>query len=182
MSGIKGIVLLTRLKYVEQHYGKDGLKSFLDKLDVDKDSPLFQPVIISKDYPEKLLQDMDQVLLKEYFDNDIQRFAELGILNAHQLVPTYFQIYIDEQNPGGFIEQMAILRPHLIGLGEMMVSAIENNQYLVRINYGQEYPESVRLSELSFLEEGARMCGATELKTKIEEKDTTSVEYQIQWK
>ncbi len=181
MSGIKGIVLLTRLHYVENHYGKDGLKEFLDKLDVDKDSPLFQPIIISKDYSEELLQDIDKVLLKEYFNNDIQKFLELGQWNAHHLMPTYFQIYIDEKNPGGFIEQMALLRPHLIGLGEMLVSEIEPNQYLIRINYGQPYPETARLSELGFLEEGLRKCGAQNVKSKIEEKDETSVEYQIEW-
>ena len=182
MSGIKGVVLLTRLKYVESNYGKDGLKQFLDKLDVDKDSPLFQPVIISKDYSEDLLQDIDKVLLKEYFNDDVNKFYELGAWNAHHLLPTYFQIYIDEKNPGGFIEQMARLRPHLVGLGETLVSAIEPNQYLVRINYGQPYPESARLSELGFMEEGVRMCGAKQVKSKIEEKDGTSVEYQIEWK
>ena len=182
MSGIKGIVLLTRINYVEKHYGKDGLKAFLDKLDVDKDSPLFQPIIISKDYPEELLQDIDKVLLKEYFNNEVNKFLKLGNLTAHHILPTYFQIYIDEKNPGGFIEQTARLRPHLVGLGEMLVSSIEPNQYLVRINYGQPYPEPVRLSELGFLEEGARMCGAKDVKSKIEEKDETSVEYQIEWK
>lgn len=182
MSGIKGVVLLTRLNFVEHHYGKDGLKNFLDKLDVDKDSPLFQPVMISKDYPENLLQDIDKVLLKEYFNNDLNKFLELGAWNARHIMPTYFQIYIDEKNPGGFIEQAALLRPHLIGLGEMLVSAIEPNQYLVRINYGQPYPETARLSELGFLEEGVRLCGAKQVTSKLEEKEETSVEYQLEWK
>ena len=182
MSGIKGIVLLTRLGYIENHYGKDSLKQLLDKLDVDRDSPLFQPIIISKDYSEELLQDIDKVLLKKYFKNDLNKFLELGAWNAHHLMPTYFQIYIDEKNPGGLIEQMALLRPHLVGLGEMLVSEIEPNQYLVRINYGQSYSESVRLNELGFLEEGVRICGASQVKSKIEEKDETSVEYQIEWK
>ncbi len=182
MSGIKGIVLLTRLNYVEQHYGKDGLKAFFDKLKVTKESPLFQPIIVSKDYSESLLSEVDKGLLAEYFKNDVQKFYELGAWNASYLMPTYFQIYIDEQNPGGFLEQMSRLRPYLIGLGEMNVSQIEKNQYYVLINYGQTYPESVRLSELGFLEEGLRMCGANDVKSTIEEKDETSVEYKIQWK
>ncbi len=181
MSGIKGIVLLTRLNYVETHFGKDGLKEFLNKLNVTKESPLFQPIIISNDYSEDLILQIDRILLTEYFDNDVQKFVELGNWNAQRLVPTYFQIYIDEKNPGGFIEQNAILRPYLIGLGEMLVSAIEPNQYLVRINYGQPYPESVRLSELGFLEEGIRMCSGQNVKSSVEEKDETSVEYNIQW-
>ncbi len=72
MSGIKGIVLLGRLNYVEEKYGKDGLKEFLDKLQVDKESPLFQPVIISKDYPENLLTDLDKVLLKNNSSNEMR--------------------------------------------------------------------------------------------------------------
>ncbi|NOX90371.1 MAG: hypothetical protein GXO77_15280 [Calditrichaeota bacterium] len=182
MSGIKGIVLLTRLNFVEHHYGKDGLKTFFDKMDVDKESPLFQPIMISKDYSEDILSNMDKVLLNEFFEGNLKRFYELGVWNTKHLMPTYFQIYIDEKNPGGFIEQMARLRPYLIGLGEMSVSAIESNEYFVLINYGQEFPESARLSELGFLEEGLRLCGAKEVKSKIEEKDETSVEYKIKWK
>lgn len=182
MSGIKGIVLLGRLNYVEEKYGKDGLKEFLDKLQVDKESPLFQPVIISKDYPENLLTDLDKALLTHYFDNDVQKFYDLGVWHAQHIMSTYFQIYLDEKNPGGFLNQMALLRPYLIGLGEVSISEIEPKEYYVLINYGQEYPESVRLSELGFIEEGLRMCGAKDVKSTIEEKDDISVEYKFTWK
>ena len=182
MSGIKGIVLLGRLNFVEEKFGKDGLKEFLDKLEVDKESPLFQPVIISKDYPENLLTDLDRVLLKHYFNNEVQKFYELGVWHAQHLMSTYFQIYIDEKNPGGFLNQIARLRPYLIGLGDVSVSEIEPREYYMLINYGQEYPESVRLSELGFIEEGLRLCGARDVKSKIEEKNDISVEYKFTWK
>ncbi len=182
MSGIKGIVLLARLNYVEEKFGKEGLKHFLEKLEVDKESPLFQPIIISKDYPENLLSDLDKVLLNHYFNNDLNKFYDLGIWHAQHLLPTYFQIYIDEKNPGGFLQQMVHLRPYLIGLGEMNVSEIEPNEYYMLINYGQKFPESVRLSELGFIEEGLRMCGAKDVKSKIEEKNEISVEYKFIWK
>ncbi len=182
MSGIKGIVLHGRLNYVEENFGKEGLKTLLDKLDVNKESPLFQPIMISKDYPESLLTDIDQALLKTFFKQDLQKFYELGVWHAQHLMSTYFQIYIDEQNPGGFLNQMARLRPYLIGLGEMSVSEIEPREFYLLINYGQKYPESVRLSELGFIEEGLRLCGAKDVKSKIEEQDEISVEYKFNWK
>ncbi|APF17151.1 hypothetical protein Calab_1672 [Caldithrix abyssi DSM 13497] len=182
MSGIKGIVLLGRLNYVEENFDKDGLKNLLDKLNVGKESPLFQPIIISKDYPENLLTEIDEILLKHFFNNDLQKFYQLGVWHAQHIMSTYFQVYIDEQSPGGFLNQMVRLRPYLVGLGELSVSEIDPHEFYLLINYGQKYPESVRLSELGFIEEGLRLCGAKDVKSKIEEKDDISVEYKLNWK
>ena len=53
MSGIKGIVILTRFNYIEMTYGREKLKDFLDKIDIQGKESLIQPIVISKDYPEK---------------------------------------------------------------------------------------------------------------------------------
>ena len=181
MSGIKGIVILTRFNYIEMTYGREKLKDFLDKIDVQGKESLIQPIVISKDYPEKYLKAIDELMLKKFFDNKESVFLELGCWNARRLMPRYFQIYIDERNPKSFLLQMERMRYILIGLGEMHVSEIDTNSYWVRINYGQAYLESVRLSELGFLEEGCRLCGANNLQSTIQRRNDISVEYQINW-
>ncbi len=182
MSGIKGVVLLTRFDFIEERRGRDGLKKLMDKIKLDDKRAFSQPIGISKEYPEIYLSAIDDMMLKELFDNDLQQFRELGHWNARVLMPRYFQIYLEDQNILGFLEQMGRMRPILIGLGEMGVAELSRKMYLVRINYGQPYLESVHLSELGFLEEGCRMCGAKNFKSETVESDEISVEYQMSWK
>jgi len=181
MSGIKGIVILTRFDFIENNFGRDGLKAIFEGIAFEDYETLRQPVIISKDYPEKILSAIDQAMLKEFFNNNVSEFQKLGHWNARHLLPRYSQIYMDEQNPGGFLRQMARMRSILIGLGEMHITAFEPRTFGVHISYGQPYTPAVKLSEWGYLEEGCRMCGAQELSGKELKSTETSVEYQIGW-
>lgn len=181
MSGIKGLVILTRLDYIESNYGRDRLKEFFDKIKVDDQHPLNQPVIISKEYPEILLKNIDDLMVREYFNNDPGPFLEIGHWNARHLMPRYFQIYIDEKNPQGFLRQMVILRDVLIGLGDMHLVDLSEKSFLVHIHYGQPFLESVRLSEWGFIVEGCRLCGARNIRWEYLGSKDNAVEYQIDW-
>lgn len=181
MNGIKGVVLLTRFDYVEKKFGRDQLKAVTDKIEMDSENPMAQPIGVSKEYSEIILKTIDDVLLQDVFHGQLEGFVELGKWNARHLMPRYFQVYVDERNPGGFLQQMMRMRHILIGLGEMQVKDLAVNSFWVRINYGQPYLESVKLSEYGFLEEGSRLCGAQKIQIQEINRDDISVEYQIKW-
>ena len=181
MSGIKGLVILTRFDYIENAYGRNKLKEITGKVNPDREGPLNQPIGISKEYPELLLGTLDNLIASELLDKKESGFLEIGHWSAQHLMPRYFQLYIDDKDPQGFLEQMARLRDVLIGLGEMTIADLAKKSQVVHINYGQPYIESVRLSELGFLVEGCRMCGAKNVKWEEQNKTETSVEYQISW-
>jgi hypothetical protein len=181
MNGLKGIVLLTRFDYVEHNFGRDKLKAFMEKLTPDDDSPFVQPIGISKDYPEDTLRLLDELLLTDIFNGDKMRFLELGRWNARHLAPKYFEIYQDEKNPAGFLWQMARTRAIMIGLGEMQISELGPGLFQVRINYGQPYLKSVKLSEQGFLEEGCRLCQARNISVREVRHDDVSIAYEICW-
>ena len=124
---------------------------------------------------------LDNIIKTELLENEESRFLEIGYWSARHLTPRYFQIYIDDKNPQGFLNQMAWLRDTLIGLGEMTLADITKKSQVIHINYGQPYMESVRLSELGFLVEGCSLCGGKNVKWEELSKTNTSVEYQINW-
>lgn len=181
MTGIKGLVILTRFDYIEGAYGINKLKEIIGKVNPDREGPLNQPIGISKDYPEILLGTLDNLIMSELLENDESGFLEIGYWSARHLMPRYLQIYIDDKNPEGFLTQMARLRDILIGLGEMTLAGMAKKSQVVHINYGQRFTESVRLSELGFLVEGCRLCGGKNVKWEEQNKTETSVEYQISW-
>jgi hypothetical protein len=181
MSGIKGLVILSRFDYIENTYGQAKLKEISGKIKPDSENPLNQPIGISKEYPELLLGSLDRLITMQLLDNDEAGFLEIGYWNARHLMPRYFQIYMDDKDPDGFLKQMSRMRDHLIGLGELIVAEVGKNSYVAHINYGQQFMESVRLSELGFLIEGCRLCGAKNLQWEEVKKNETSVEYKIDW-
>ena len=181
MIGIKGLVILTRFDFIESTYGNNKLKEIIGKVNPDRESPLNQPIGISKDYPEILLGMLDNLIKTELLDNEESRFLEIGYWSAKYLMPRYFQIYIDDKNPDDFLKQMARLRDTLIGLGEMTLVDMTKKSKVIHINYGQPFTESVRLSELGFLVEGCSICGGKNVKWEELTKTETSVEYQISW-
>jgi hypothetical protein len=181
MSGIKGMVILTRFDYIESTYGRNQFKELSGKIKVDSENPLNQPIGISKDYPEIMLGTLDKLITTELLHNDESGFLDIGYWSARHLMPRYFQIYINDKDPVGFLKQMVRLRDVLIGLGEMSIADMSKKSYVVHINYGQPFMESVRLSELGFLVEGCRLCGAKNVKWEELGKTDKSVEYQISW-
>jgi len=182
MSGIKGVVILTRFDFIEKTYGRDTLNSFFPKVEFDDYETLRQPVVISKEYPEKILSVIDDAMLKEFFKGEVAEFYSLGEWNARHILPRYFQNYIDEQDPSGFLFQMARMRPILIGLGEMIVSSFNKTEFGIHISYGQPYTVPVKLSEIGYLVEGCRLCGAKNADYQELKAGETSVDYQIDWK
>ena len=181
MSGIKGLVLLTRFDYIEEKYGKERLKSFWEQIELEDKSVFQQPILISKEYPEIILKAVDQAIEKHFFKDKTPSFRELGYWIAGHLMPRYFQVYVDEKNPAGFLRQIMRMRPTLIGLGRMDMVDLERNTFLIKIDYGQPYLPSVYQSELGFLEEGVRMCGARQVETVPEEQNDFVMEFRMRW-
>ncbi|MBD3224675.1 MAG: hypothetical protein GF313_08090 [Caldithrix sp.] len=181
MSGIKGLVILTRFDFIEEQFGRERLKKFIDAIDIPQKNPLIQPIGISKEYKEIYLKTIDELMLKEFFDDDTNNFLKLGHWNAKHLMPRYFQVYVENKQPGKFLQQMVVMRPLLIGLGDMKISEVDNHRYYIYINYGQPFLESVLLSERGFLEEGCRMCGANKVRSKDITSNDISIEYELSW-
>lgn len=181
MIGIKGVVILTRFDFINTRFGSEALKKFQHVIEPQTDMLLRQPVVLSKDYPEAFLKTIDDELVRSLFNNQIEEFRTLGQWNAGNLLSRYFQIYIDEKDVVGFLKQMVRMRSVLIGLGDMHLSAFDDKSYGIHIHYGQPFSEAVKLTELGFLEEGCRLCGASHVQWEELEASDVSVNYQLSW-
>ncbi|HGY55065.1 MAG TPA: hypothetical protein ENK44_05145 [Caldithrix abyssi] len=181
MSGIKGLVLLTRFDFIEEKYGRERLKLFWEQVDLKDKSIFHQPIVISKEYPELILKAVDEAIEKQFFKDKEPSFRRLGHWIAGHLMLRYFQIYVDEHNPVGFLQQIIRMRPTLIGLGTMNMVDLGPNNYLIKIDYGQPYLPSVYESELGFLEESVRLCGGRNVQVIPEEKNEFILEFRMHW-
>ena len=175
MGTIKVIVLLTRIEYIENHFGTEEYFEFLKKISTPEENFRRRPVDGSNSYPEETLVKIDELLLQDYFENNTKKFFELGKWNAQRMVPKFFNLYIDEKNPAEFLLQYNRLRDFLIGSGKMKLQVFNKKSYGIQIDYEQPIPESVCFSEKGFIVEGIKMCTGKE--PEIEEVIPTSNEF-----
>ncbi|TFH00126.1 MAG: hypothetical protein E4H13_08220 [Calditrichales bacterium] len=173
MSLIRGLVLMTRLEYLEAKYGVEKYQAFLKKISTDEINFSRQPVDGASTYPDTTLARIDQILQEDFFAGDDSAFKEIGLWSAGNFMFRFFNMYVESGQPTEFLTQYARLRKHLIGSGEMKVSIHSNNQCEIGIDYGQTIPKSVCLSEQGFIEGGMAQCGADEI--QIEEHSCASI-------
>ncbi len=160
MPSIRGLVLMSRLEYLEKKYGAEEYREFLKKISTDEINFLCQPLDGALIYPDSLLATIDQILLHDYLNNDIEEFKSLGKWGAENFMFRFFSQYVDEAEPLNFLSQYRRLRDYLIGSGEMKIHPIDNKHLTFSIDYGQQIPKSVCLSEQGFIEGGMEQCGA----------------------
>ena len=160
MNQVKGLVLLSRFDYLDHVKGLTVLKEFLKKVSTPENNFVRQPVVAANYYPDSILVTADEILLRDYFNDDAEEFRRLGEWNAENLVDKFFNLYVEEANPFEFIEQLSRLRDALIGSGIMTTMQESSNGIAITIDYGQSVPRSVCLSEQGFISAGLRSCGA----------------------
>jgi hypothetical protein len=176
MSHIKGLVLLSRFEYLESKQGTKLFKEFLKKVSTGDENYARQPVDGANYYSETTLARIDQILLEDYFNNDLEEFWKMGEWNADILMDKYFNLYSEQHKPVAFLEQFSRLRSYLIGAGEMHIVSEGKNSLVVRIDYGQSVPRSVCLSEQGFISGGLRLCGAKDIHI-VEQTCASSPDY-----
>ena len=170
MNTIKGLVLISRFDFIEGKYGSEVYRAFLDKISTEEENYKRQPVVGANNYPEATLSRIDELMLSEFFNGEVINFRQVGEWNANSFMHSFFNLYVETKQPGEFLKQHQRLRQYLIGSGKMTVSENAASKTLsIYIDYGQEIPRSVCLSEQGFICRGMEMCGAKNL--KINEKE-----------
>ena len=183
MGTIKGLALLSRFDYLEGNYGPEKYEEFINKISTPEENYARQPVVGANNYPESTLSKIDELLIKEYFKDKEKEFFRLGEWNAENLLPKYFMNYMDENLPFAFVDQYSRLRDYFLGSGTMELTKLSENVIFIQIDYGQNIPRSVCLSEQGFLAEGMHLCGARKVEIKEEScaalSDSFVCKYQI---
>ena len=183
MSSVRGLALMSRLEYFENKYGVINYKEFLKKISTEELNFSRQPVDGAHIYPDSLIVRIDQILMEEYFNNDMNEFLKMGKWSAENFIYRYFSLYVDTSEPFEFLDQYARLRDYLIGSGVMTVQVIDKNKINVDIDYGQTISKSICMSEQGFLEGGLEQCGAEHTKivetTCASESDNFTCRFEI---
>ena len=102
MQQIKGAVLKSRLAFVEQHSGKDGVERVLGSLPA-ADQRTLKMVFTSNWYPFQLGTALDDAIVREIGGGDPEFFERLGEASAESNLSGIHSGYLTRGDPHAFL-------------------------------------------------------------------------------
>ena len=86
MPSVRGLVLISRLDYLEMRFGTDIQREFLRKISTESINFIRQPLESAMSYPDTMLSTIDQILLEDFFNSEVQEFKTLGKWSANNFM------------------------------------------------------------------------------------------------
>jgi uncharacterized protein (TIGR02265 family) len=112
MQQVKGAVLKSRLSFIEEHAGANGLTRVLDTLSDDDRSTLKRVLPVGW-YPFALGERLDDAIVGVLGNGDQRFFERLGAASAERNLTSVHKSYLRPGDPHGFLERApAIFRSY----------------------------------------------------------------------
>ena len=102
MQQIKGSVIKSRLAFVEEHSGKDGVEKVLAALSAE-DRKALTPVIMVKWYPLDLGTRLDDAIVRVLGGGRAEFFERLGAASADKNLATVHSVVVTAGDPHAFL-------------------------------------------------------------------------------
>jgi uncharacterized protein (TIGR02265 family) len=99
---IKGAVLKSRIAFVEDHFGKDGVQKVLASLPADDQRPL-RLLFTSNWYPFELGKRLDDAIVRVLADGRPEFFERLGTASAEKNLGSLHAGYLTPGDPQAFL-------------------------------------------------------------------------------
>jgi uncharacterized protein (TIGR02265 family) len=104
MQQIKGAVLKSRLAFVEEHFGKEGLQKLLAAMEPDEQRTL-RMLFTANWYPFTLGKRLDDAIVRVLGDGKREYFERLGEASAQKNLTTLHSGYIATGDPHAFLQK-----------------------------------------------------------------------------
>ncbi len=184
MSDIRGLVIQSRLDYMEKTLDSKAYNHILQKLSESARQAVGEQVFLTNLYPFHLLRDLD-VTIGESINQPLETiFREIGKRYAYSMVDRYFFNYIESKDPQKFLAQVEKLYPHLWNFGIYTYKKSNNHHATVQFDYDEDIHKTYCWFMQEFLKTGVEICGGKNVELEepeCEAEDGESCIYQIKW-
>lgn len=102
MQQIKGAVLKSRLTFVEEHSGADGVTRVVESLPPD-DQRALKMIFTSNWYPFELGKRLDEAIVRVVGNGRPEFFVKLGEASAQKNLTSLHEGYLSKGNPQAFL-------------------------------------------------------------------------------
>jgi uncharacterized protein (TIGR02265 family) len=184
MQQIKGAVLKSRLGFVEEHFGKEGLARVLESLPSD-DQRLLRIVFTSNWYPFELGKRVDDAIVRVLGGGRTDFFEKLGEASATRNLASLHSGYLAQGDPHAFLAKAPSIYSLYYESGRREYARTGPNSATLTTYDAETYSAPDCLTVVGWYRKALEMCGATGVQVSEDEcraKGGSVCRYQISWK
>ncbi|HLS48074.1 MAG TPA: TIGR02265 family protein [Gemmatimonadales bacterium] len=184
MQQIKGAVLKSRLGFVEEHAGKDGLVRVLEALPPD-DQRSLKLVFTSNWYPFELGKRLDDAIVRVLNGGRTEFFEKLGEASAARNLGSLHSGYVTAGDPHAFLAKAPAIYSMYYEAGRREYHKTGENSATLTTWDAETFSAPDCLTVIGWYRKALEMCGAEGVRVVEEEcraKGGASCRYAISWK
>ncbi len=183
MQQIKGTVLKSRLGFVEQHWGRDGLERLLDSLP-EEDRRTLQAILSVKWYPFALGERLDAAIVRVLGEGRPEVFERLGAASADANLTTLHKGFLAPGRPQAFMAKAPQIYGFYYETGRRTWEPVGENGGVMTTYDAETFSTPDCLSVIGWYRRALEMCGAEGVSIEEEECRARGGEvcrYRVRW-
>ena len=184
MQQIKGAVLKSRLGFVEEHFGKDGLARVLSGLTPD-DQRALKLVFTSNWYPFEIGKRLDDAIVRVLGGGRTDFFERLGEASAAKNLGSLHSGYITPGDPHAFLAKAPAIYSLYYESGRREYRKTGPTSAMLTTYDAETYSAPDCLTVIGWYRKALEMCGAQGVQVVEEEcraKGGDVCRYAISWR
>ncbi len=183
MQKVKGAVLKSRLAFVTEHAGMDGLQQVLALLPAD-DRKSLDGLLTMSWYPFELGKRLDDAIVKVVGRGDPQFFRRLGRASADRNLTTVHKSFLALGDPHGFLAKSPQIYTLYYETGRREYERTGERSGVIITRDAETFSAPDCLTVAGWYERALELCGATQPRvreTECRAKGGAVCRYEVGW-
>jgi uncharacterized protein (TIGR02265 family) len=180
---IKGAVLKSRIAFVEEHFGKEGVRRVMDGLAPEDQRPL-RMLFTSNWYPFELGRRLDDAIVRVLGDGRPEFFERLGAASADKNLSSLHSGYLVSGNPQAFLAKAPQIYALYYETGRREYRPTGETSGVLTTYDAETFSAPDCLTVIGWYRRALEMCGARAVTMTEEEcraKGGSVCRYRLAW-
>lgn len=183
MQQIKGTILKSRLAFVEEHWGAEGVNALLATFTAE-DQRALQSLLTSKWYPFELGKRLDAGVVEVLGKGDPTLFERLGAASAQTNLTSVHKTFLTPGRPHAFLAKAQQIYGFYYETGRRAYEQTGENSGVITTSDAETYSVPDCLTVVGWYRHALEMCGATGVEIVEDEcraKGDAVCRYVVSW-
>ena len=183
MQQIKGAILKSRLAFVEQHWGRDGVERVVGSLP-DEDQRALRTVLTVKWYPFDLGKRVDEAIVQVLGNGRTDFFERLGEASAEKNLNTVHAGYLTKGDGHAFLSKSPSIYSLYYETGRREYEPVGPKEGVLTTHDAETFSAPDCLTVVGWYRKALEMCGLKGVQVREEEcraKGGSVCRYRVRW-
>lgn len=183
MQQVKGAVLKTRLSFVEEHFGADGVKRVLSSLPLE-DQQALGMVLTIKWYPFELGKRLDTAIVEVLGGGRRELFERLGEASAEKNLATIHHGFLAPGRPHSFLSKAPAIYALYYETGRREYQQVGEREGVLITHDAETFSTADCLTVIGWYRKALELCGAGGVQMVEEEcraQGGQVCRYKVKW-